>query len=134
MFASIPQRLTAPFGLLGDDAKLAFRSQPGGIAKLITTRVCIRPCHQALVVIIFLGYPRERCLLGSGESLVECVRWYANPVSLPSTSSSSILLPTSLLLFRHMTVCLFYLYETARSPYPMQFDVHSLMHQKTLPC
>ncbi|RDB24171.1 Protein HID1 [Hypsizygus marmoreus] len=38
MFAKIPQRFTAPFGLLGDEAKLAFPSQPGGIAKLATTR------------------------------------------------------------------------------------------------
>ncbi|KII88756.1 hypothetical protein PLICRDRAFT_41986 [Plicaturopsis crispa FD-325 SS-3] len=38
MFAKIPQRFTAPFGILGDEAKLAFRSQPGGISKLATTR------------------------------------------------------------------------------------------------
>ncbi|TFY71763.1 hypothetical protein EVG20_g1254 [Dentipellis fragilis] len=38
MFAKIPQKFTAPFGLLGDEAKLAFRSQPGGIAKLASTR------------------------------------------------------------------------------------------------
>lgn len=37
MFSRIPQRFTAPFGLLGDEAKLAFRSQPGGISKLSTT-------------------------------------------------------------------------------------------------
>ncbi|TFK72546.1 hypothetical protein BDN72DRAFT_315018 [Pluteus cervinus] len=35
MFTRIPQRLT---GLLGDDAKLAFPSQPGGILKLASTR------------------------------------------------------------------------------------------------
>ncbi|VDB97691.1 unnamed protein product [Peniophora sp. CBMAI 1063] len=34
----IPQNITAPFGLLGDEAKLTFRSQPGGIAKLASTR------------------------------------------------------------------------------------------------
>ncbi|KAG6861725.1 hypothetical protein C0995_012729 [Termitomyces sp. Mi166 len=38
MFAKLPQRFTAPFGILGDEAKLAFPSQPGGIAKLATTR------------------------------------------------------------------------------------------------
>ncbi|KAG5645827.1 hypothetical protein DXG03_005168 [Asterophora parasitica] len=38
MFAKLPQRLTAPFGLLGDEAKLAFPSQPDGIAKLATIR------------------------------------------------------------------------------------------------
>lgn len=37
MFARLPQKM--PFNLLGDEAKLAFRSQPGGIAKLATTRV-----------------------------------------------------------------------------------------------
>ncbi|KAF9232146.1 high-temperature-induced dauer-formation protein-domain-containing protein [Melanogaster broomeanus] len=38
MFAKLPQKLTAPFGLLTDEAKLAFRSRPEGISKLITTR------------------------------------------------------------------------------------------------
>ncbi|KAG6878097.1 hypothetical protein C0992_008585 [Termitomyces sp. T32_za158] len=38
MFAKLPQRFTAPFGILGDEAKLAFPSQPGGITKLATTR------------------------------------------------------------------------------------------------
>ncbi|KIP06021.1 hypothetical protein PHLGIDRAFT_30681 [Phlebiopsis gigantea 11061_1 CR5-6] len=36
MFSKLPQKL--PFGLLGDEAKLAFRSQAGGITKLATTR------------------------------------------------------------------------------------------------
>jgi hypothetical protein len=39
MFSKLPQRLSAPFGLLGDEAKLAFPSQPGGIVKLWATRV-----------------------------------------------------------------------------------------------
>jgi hypothetical protein len=39
MFAKLPQKLTAPFGLLTDEAKLAFRSRPEGISKLISTRV-----------------------------------------------------------------------------------------------
>lgn len=39
MFSKLPQRFSAPFGLLGDEAKLAFPSQPGGITKLATTRV-----------------------------------------------------------------------------------------------
>ncbi|KAG5353358.1 hypothetical protein C0989_007802 [Termitomyces sp. Mn162] len=38
MFTKLPQRFTAPFGILGDEAKLAFPSQPGGVAKLATTR------------------------------------------------------------------------------------------------
>ncbi|KAF8448048.1 high-temperature-induced dauer-formation protein-domain-containing protein [Boletus edulis BED1] len=38
MFANFPQKLTAPLGLLSDEAKLAFRSRPEGISKLISTR------------------------------------------------------------------------------------------------
>ncbi|KAF9452228.1 hypothetical protein P691DRAFT_795201 [Macrolepiota fuliginosa MF-IS2] len=38
MFSKIPQKFTAPFGLLGDEAKLAFPTQPGGILKLATVR------------------------------------------------------------------------------------------------
>ncbi|KAI6150862.1 high-temperature-induced dauer-formation protein-domain-containing protein [Pisolithus tinctorius] len=38
MFAKLPLKLTAPFGLLTDEAKLAFRSKPNGISKLISTR------------------------------------------------------------------------------------------------
>ena len=37
MFARLPQML--PFTFPVDEPKLAFRSQPGGIAKLATTRV-----------------------------------------------------------------------------------------------
>lgn len=44
MFAKLPQRLAAPFEL-GDGAKLAFRSQPGGISKLATTRVRVNHIH-----------------------------------------------------------------------------------------
>ena len=38
MFSRLPSKLSAPFGILGDEPKLAFRSQPGGIAKLASTR------------------------------------------------------------------------------------------------
>ncbi|KIY51124.1 hypothetical protein FISHEDRAFT_38523 [Fistulina hepatica ATCC 64428] len=38
MFANIPQRFTTPFGILGDEAKLRFRSLPTGISKLASTR------------------------------------------------------------------------------------------------
>ncbi|TFK42932.1 high-temperature-induced dauer-formation protein-domain-containing protein [Crucibulum laeve] len=38
MFSKIPQKFTAPFGILGDEAKLAFPSQPNGIMKLLTVR------------------------------------------------------------------------------------------------
>ncbi|THH08544.1 hypothetical protein EW145_g2645 [Phellinidium pouzarii] len=38
MFAKLPQRLASPFGILGDDAKLSFRTKPGGIRKLAENR------------------------------------------------------------------------------------------------
>ncbi|THU95339.1 hypothetical protein K435DRAFT_755788 [Dendrothele bispora CBS 962.96] len=38
MFSKIPQRLTAPFGLLPDTEKLAFRREPSGLQKLATVR------------------------------------------------------------------------------------------------
>jgi hypothetical protein len=41
MFSKIPARFSAPFGLLGDEAKLAFPSQPNGILKLAAVRVRI---------------------------------------------------------------------------------------------
>lgn len=39
VLSKLPQKLSSPFALLGDEAKLAFRSQPGGISKLASTRV-----------------------------------------------------------------------------------------------
>ncbi|EMD38619.1 hypothetical protein CERSUDRAFT_113798 [Gelatoporia subvermispora B] len=38
MFSNLPQKITVPFNLLGDEAKLAFRNQSGGIVKLSSTR------------------------------------------------------------------------------------------------
>ncbi|KAG7452752.1 uncharacterized protein BT62DRAFT_958767 [Guyanagaster necrorhizus] len=38
MFSRIPQKLASPFGLLPDEKKLGFRSQPGGLSKLATVR------------------------------------------------------------------------------------------------
>ncbi|KAN0107122.1 High-temperature-induced dauer-formation domain containing protein [Russula decolorans] len=38
VLSKIPQKLSSPFSLLGDEAKLAFRSQPSGISKLASTR------------------------------------------------------------------------------------------------
>jgi hypothetical protein len=52
MFSKIPQKLTAPFGLLGDEAKLSFRSQPTGILKLTSTRV--RPASSTSVLLLNL--------------------------------------------------------------------------------
>jgi hypothetical protein len=39
VLSKLPQKLSSPFALLGDEAKLAFRSQPSGITKLASTRV-----------------------------------------------------------------------------------------------
>ncbi|KAF8631409.1 hypothetical protein AX17_005087 [Amanita inopinata Kibby_2008] len=38
MFSKLPQTFSSPFGLLGDEAKLAFPTQSGGIAKLASAR------------------------------------------------------------------------------------------------
>lgn len=38
VLSRLPQKLSSPFALLGDEAKLAFRSQPSGVAKLASTR------------------------------------------------------------------------------------------------
>ncbi|KAI0003245.1 high-temperature-induced dauer-formation protein-domain-containing protein [Russula compacta] len=38
VLSMLPQKLSSPFALLGDEAKLAFRSQPSGISKLASTR------------------------------------------------------------------------------------------------
>lgn len=45
----IPRQLSSPFGLLGDDAKLAFRSQPNGIVKLANVRVRKRQTASVVV-------------------------------------------------------------------------------------
>ena len=44
VLSKLPQKLSSPFALLGDEAKLAFRSQPSGIAKLASTRVRLFQC------------------------------------------------------------------------------------------
>jgi len=64
MLNKIPRRLTAPFGLLGDEAKLAFPTQPGGVAKLAAVRVSDAPQtllkpHERWLP----EYPRKRPLL-----------------------------------------------------------------------
>ncbi|KAI0303392.1 high-temperature-induced dauer-formation protein-domain-containing protein [Multifurca ochricompacta] len=38
VLSKLPQKLSSPFALLGDEAKLAFRSQPSGISKLASNR------------------------------------------------------------------------------------------------
>ena len=66
MFSKIPQRFSAPFGLLGDEAKLAFPSQPGGIINLFTVRVCRTSWlhHNSNHAV---EYPCVRLILGSSE-------------------------------------------------------------------
>ena len=39
VLSKLPQKLSSPFALLGDEVKLAFRSQPSGISKLASIRV-----------------------------------------------------------------------------------------------
>ncbi|KAF9792467.1 high-temperature-induced dauer-formation protein-domain-containing protein [Thelephora terrestris] len=45
MFSRLPSQLSAPFGILGDEPKLAFRSKPGGIAKLASSRAPNHPLY-----------------------------------------------------------------------------------------
>lgn len=73
MFAKIPQSFAAPFGLLPDSRKLAFRSQPDGLSKLITIRVCISAfIRRARTNPIFPEYIRNRQLLESGRLAISC--------------------------------------------------------------
>lgn len=68
MFSKLPQSFTAPFEL-GDGAKLAFRSQPGGISKLATTRVRSIKYSQILILTELLAHIRDRLVLGPSENL-----------------------------------------------------------------
>ena len=34
----LPKRLSSSFGIIGNDPKLAFRTQPGGITRLVEVR------------------------------------------------------------------------------------------------
>jgi hypothetical protein len=75
VLSKLPQKLSSPFALLGDEAKLAFRSQPSGISKLASTRVRFpfvasresinKHAHTGSS---HLAYSGERYLLGSGMS------------------------------------------------------------------
>ncbi|KAI0362682.1 hypothetical protein OH77DRAFT_1500300 [Trametes cingulata] len=54
MFTKLPQKIPDPFNLLGDQPKLAFRSQPGGIAKLASTRnISERDSYWEQYVVLF---------------------------------------------------------------------------------
>lgn len=71
MFSKFPQKLTAPFGLLGDEAKLAFPSQPGGISKLWTVRV--RTCSSTGAswwLTVEAEYLGEGLVLGTGRRYI----------------------------------------------------------------
>jgi len=67
MFSKIPTRFSAPFGLLGDEAKLAFPSQPDGLLKLANVRVWIVVLHICKILISRLEHFTFRLLLGAGE-------------------------------------------------------------------
>ena len=69
MFSKIPQKFSAPFGLLGDEAKLAFPSQANGIAKLFTVRVCVEflcDLNMSLNTTPFSEYTSSGHILGAG--------------------------------------------------------------------
>ena len=57
MFSKIPTKFSAPFGLLGDEAKLAFPSQPNGILKLSTARVRIEELLRAQILTLWQNIP-----------------------------------------------------------------------------
>ena len=69
MFSKLPQKI--PFNLLGDEAKLSFRSQAGGITKLATTRVSetLVASSDSLVMVrsYVVEYTRGRLILGPSE-------------------------------------------------------------------
>lgn len=69
MFSKIPHKFSAPFGLLGDEAKLAFPTQPGGILKLATVRVRILASQDQHILSHFRPRTEYFCvrqLLGAG--------------------------------------------------------------------
>lgn len=70
MFSNLPQKITVPFNLLGDEAKLAFRSKPTGIAKLATTRVSGTQSHLTYRSPCSPEHFGERLLLGSSKLLL----------------------------------------------------------------
>ncbi|KAJ3548434.1 hypothetical protein NMY22_g1266 [Coprinellus aureogranulatus] len=92
MFSKFPQKLTAPFGLLGDEAKLAFPSQPGGISKLWTVRnISERDSYWDQYFILFdsasdvfsLITPHQirRALLEAPENVATLIRVVCNRLS-----------------------------------------------------
>ncbi|KAF6764892.1 high-temperature-induced dauer-formation protein-domain-containing protein [Ephemerocybe angulata] len=92
MFSKLPQRFTAPFGLLGDEAKLAFPSQPSGIAKLWQVRnISERDSYWEQYFILFdsasdvfsLITPHQirRALLEAPENVATLVRVVCNRLS-----------------------------------------------------
>jgi hypothetical protein len=68
MFSGIPQRFTAPLGLLPDTQKLAFRSEPGGLSKLAAVRVSTCETPDRLLIFL-LEYLSGRWLL---EPSINC--------------------------------------------------------------
>ncbi|KAF5324653.1 hypothetical protein D9611_004387 [Ephemerocybe angulata] len=92
MFSKLPQRFTAPFGLLGDEAKLAFPSQPSGIAKLWQVRnISERDSYWEQYFVLFdsasdvfsLITPHQirRALLEAPENVATLVRVVCNRLS-----------------------------------------------------
>ena len=67
MFSKIPQKFTAPFGLLGDEAKLAFPSHANGITKLATVRVCVDNYCYVSNLTLLIEHTGSRRLLGTSN-------------------------------------------------------------------
>lgn len=77
MLANLPHKIPVPFNLLGDEAKLAFRSQPGGIAKLATTRVRAIAIQRDLLLTLLLLSSISRRLSRIGTRYVDVQVYYA---------------------------------------------------------
>ncbi|KAH6918882.1 high-temperature-induced dauer-formation protein-domain-containing protein [Coprinopsis sp. MPI-PUGE-AT-0042] len=119
MFSKIPQRFSAPFGLLGDEAKLAFPSQPEGITKLWTTRnISARDSYWDQYFILFdsasdvysLITPHQirRALLEAPENVATLIRVVCNrlfdsmtdhtfPSAPPGSASATVAAFTSIM-------------------------------------
>ncbi|KAH9985576.1 high-temperature-induced dauer-formation protein-domain-containing protein [Russula vinacea] len=76
VLSKLPQKLSSPFALLGDEAKLAFRSQPSGISKLASTRHIAETdaywdqvCHVMLAC-----FQVRRALVEAPENIVTLIR------------------------------------------------------------
>ncbi|KAG6909456.1 hypothetical protein DXG01_000441 [Tephrocybe rancida] len=92
-----PLRFTAPFSILGDEAKLAFPSQAGGITKLATTRYFVLFDSASDVFSLITPHHIRRALLDAPENVATLIRVVAVHLfslltdhTFPSTSNASV--------------------------------------------